>query len=93
VTTKAEFDAALGSADQVIVEGDDELSSYAVSKAAGDPANRIDIPASTTEIQSPTSADISFLDPALFADNKPANPEKLPGACCNRVRVKRRSCV
>jgi hypothetical protein len=33
--------AALGSADKVVVEGDDRLLSYAVSKASGDPENRI----------------------------------------------------
>jgi hypothetical protein len=32
--TEAEVDAALGSADKVVVEGDDRLLSYAVSKAS-----------------------------------------------------------
>jgi hypothetical protein len=43
VTSEQEFDSALGSADQVIVEGDDKLLSYAVSKASNDPQNRIAI--------------------------------------------------
>jgi hypothetical protein len=40
-TTEAEVDAALASADKVVVEGDDRLLSYAASKASGDPDNRI----------------------------------------------------
>lgn len=42
-TTKEELDAALATADQIVVEGDDELLSYAVNKAAGDPENRVTI--------------------------------------------------
>lgn len=37
VTSKEDFDAALASADQVIVEGDDRLLSYAAAKASNDP--------------------------------------------------------
>jgi hypothetical protein len=40
-TTKEEVDAALARADQITVEGDDELLSYAVNKAARDPENQI----------------------------------------------------
>jgi hypothetical protein len=40
-TTKEEVDAALATADQVTVEGDDELLTYAVNRAAGDPTNRV----------------------------------------------------
>jgi hypothetical protein len=40
-TTKGEIDAALATADQVSVEGDDELLSYAVAKASKDPENSI----------------------------------------------------
>ncbi len=36
VTTPAEFDAALDNSDQVIVEGDDDLPTYAIGKASGD---------------------------------------------------------
>src|SRR5262249_53093394 len=36
-TSKEEFDTALATADQVIVEGDDELLSYAATKASHDP--------------------------------------------------------
>jgi hypothetical protein len=36
VTSKEELDAALASADQITVEGDDELLTYAVNRAAGD---------------------------------------------------------
>jgi hypothetical protein len=36
-TTKEEVDIALASADQVIVEGDDELLSYAINKASAEP--------------------------------------------------------
>jgi hypothetical protein len=43
VTTKQEFDSALGSADQVIVEGDDELLSYAVATASDDPQDHVSI--------------------------------------------------
>jgi hypothetical protein len=35
VTTKEELGAALATADQVVVEGDDELLSYAVSSGSG----------------------------------------------------------
>jgi hypothetical protein len=42
-TTEQELDSALGSADQVIVEGDDRLLSYAVARASSDPQNRIDV--------------------------------------------------
>jgi hypothetical protein len=41
VTSKEELDAALASADQITVEGDDELLTYAVNEAAGDPGNRV----------------------------------------------------
>jgi hypothetical protein len=37
VTSKEELDSALASADQVIVEGDDRLLSYAAAKASHDP--------------------------------------------------------
>lgn len=37
VTTREDLDSALNSADQVIVEGDDRLLSYAASRAARDP--------------------------------------------------------
>jgi hypothetical protein len=42
VTTKEELDAALTTADQITVEGDDELLSYAVYRASRDPANQVD---------------------------------------------------
>jgi hypothetical protein len=42
-TTKEEVDAALDTADQITVEGDDELLAYAVNKASSDPENRIRI--------------------------------------------------
>jgi hypothetical protein len=41
VTTEQELDSALASADQVIVEGDDRLLSYAATKASGDPENHV----------------------------------------------------
>src|SRR5258708_14414693 len=41
VPTGQELDSAVGSADQVIVEGDDQLLSYAVTKASNDPLSRI----------------------------------------------------
>src|SRR5580765_5453748 len=44
VTTKKQLEVALdSSADKVIVEGDDELLSYAVSRAGSDPENEIEI--------------------------------------------------
>ena len=44
VTNKEELDSALLSADQVIVEGDDQLLSYAAAKASQDPKHsRVDI--------------------------------------------------
>jgi len=43
VTSRQELDSALGSADQLIVEGDEGLLSYAVAKASSDPQNRIAI--------------------------------------------------
>jgi hypothetical protein len=42
-TTKEEVDAALATADQITVEGDDELLSYAINKAAVDPENRVTV--------------------------------------------------
>ncbi len=39
VTTQEELDSAFGSADELIVEGDDALLSYAANKASGDPAS------------------------------------------------------
>ncbi len=39
VTAKEQLAAALAAADQVVVEGDDELLNYAVNKAADDPGN------------------------------------------------------
>jgi hypothetical protein len=42
-TTEQEIDAALESADQVIVEGDDRLLSYALGKASVDPQNKITV--------------------------------------------------
>lgn len=51
VTTKEELDEALATADQITVEGDDRLLSYAATKAAGDAGNRIDI-----EIPPPVTA-------------------------------------
>ena len=44
-TTEQEIDAALETADQVIVEGDDQLLSYAVGKASADPQNKITVEA------------------------------------------------
>jgi hypothetical protein len=43
VTTKAELDAALKTADKVIVDGDDQLLTYAVAQASGDPRNDIEV--------------------------------------------------
>src|SRR5690348_1333426 len=43
VTTKRELDAALATADQVTIEGDDDLLSYAMNKAAGNPENQVAI--------------------------------------------------
>jgi hypothetical protein len=43
VTHESELDAALASADQIVVEGDDRLLTLAVSRATGDPGNRIDL--------------------------------------------------
>jgi len=42
-TTREEIDAALATADQVTVEGDDELLTYAVNKASSDPDNQVAI--------------------------------------------------
>ena len=42
-TTEQEIDSALATADQVIVEGDDQLLSYAVGKASADPQNKITV--------------------------------------------------
>jgi hypothetical protein len=50
-TTEQEIDAALETADQVIVEGDDRLLSYAVNKAAADPETKIKIEIGETKTQ------------------------------------------
>jgi hypothetical protein len=49
VTTQEEFDAALAKADQITVEGDDALLSYAINKAAADPENRVTFEATGAE--------------------------------------------
>jgi len=41
VTTQEELDSAFGSADELIVEGDDALLSYAANKASGDPGSTV----------------------------------------------------
>src|SRR5271168_3032322 len=41
VTTQQELDSAFGSADELIVEGDDALLSYAATKASGDPDSTV----------------------------------------------------
>jgi hypothetical protein len=41
VTTQQELDSAFGSADELIVEGDDALLSYAANKASGDPGSTV----------------------------------------------------
>jgi hypothetical protein len=46
-TTEQEIDAALGSADKVVVEGNDRLLSYAVAMASRDAQNRIDVKTAT----------------------------------------------
>lgn len=60
VTSKEELDAALATADQITVEGDDELLSYAVNKAAGDPENRVSVEiGESRSIKIVNSADLS----------------------------------
>ena len=60
VATKEELDAALAAADQITVEGDDELLTYAVNKAAGEPENRITVqlakPAAAASSQRPSGS-------------------------------------
>jgi hypothetical protein len=51
-----ELDSALGTADEVIVDGDEQLLSYAVTKASGDPQNEIVV---ATSDQSGTTGDAS----------------------------------
>jgi hypothetical protein len=43
VTTQEELDSAFGSADRLIVEGDDALLSYAATKAAGEAGNEVQV--------------------------------------------------
>ena len=45
VTTQEELDSAFASADELIVEGDDALLSYAATKASGDPGSQVEIQA------------------------------------------------
>jgi hypothetical protein len=56
-TSKEELDAALATAtaDQITVEGDDELLSYAVNKAATDPENRVAV-----EVAGPANPDVAL---------------------------------
>ena len=42
-TSKGEIDQALPTADRIIVEGDDELLSYAINRAAVEPEDRVSI--------------------------------------------------
>jgi hypothetical protein len=72
VTNEQELDAALASADQLIVEGDDRLLSYAVAKASGDPESRVSI-----ELQaSPKPAGLSQLpeDVVRLGETPPRGP-------------------
>lgn len=72
VTNERELDAALDSADQVIVEGDDRLLSYAVAKASGDPESRVSV-----ELQArPKPAGLSQLpeDVVRLGETPPRGP-------------------
>jgi hypothetical protein len=63
VTTKEELDAALATADQVVVEGDDELLSYAVNKASGDSENQVSVETGkTSELRTHDEGDKSAED-------------------------------
>jgi len=66
-TTKEEVDAALATADQITVEGGDELLSYAVDKAAEDPENRITFKAFTGDEDEKRRAALTL----LRAEEKP----------------------
>jgi hypothetical protein len=50
VRTKEDFDAALAMADQIIMEGNDALLSYAINKAAADPENRVTSTGSVADV-------------------------------------------
>ncbi len=70
VSTREALDAALRSADRVVVEGDDSLLSYAVKKIAGDTEHQVDI---ELDPPMPSPAAPSFNAP-LHAFLAPAAP-------------------
>ena len=56
-TSKGEIDNALATADRIIVEGDDELLSYAIDRAAVEPEDRITIELPSPAARSPREPD------------------------------------
>jgi hypothetical protein len=70
-TTKEEVDAALAAADQITVEGDDELLTYAVNKAAGDSENRITL---DLEADGPPAAEQEVERVVIAARARPVPP-------------------
>jgi hypothetical protein len=73
VTTEEEFDSALKAADQVIVEGDDRLLAYAVTKAADDLNNNIEI---DLDRQSATGTDTDQATASHVHISVSASPEQ-----------------
>ncbi len=91
VTTEQELNSALASADQVIVEGDDKLLSYAAAKALRDPDNHVafELGKRTVSVSAgPTNPAATAMPRATadaFATSPAAAPQATPGAGRSKV--------
>jgi hypothetical protein len=76
VTTRAELDAALGRSDEVIVEGDDALLSYALARIAKDPS--VELTSATTARvfapAAPSDGDATLLAPSALLPARGRSP-------------------
>ena len=77
VRTKEELDAAFATADQIVVDGDDSLLSYAVSKASNDPENNqvsVDFEPGPRELPRTGKADVALRVRAVGGISSPLLP-------------------
>ncbi|HYP63576.1 MAG TPA: hypothetical protein VEQ16_06795 [Acidocella sp.] len=90
VTSRDALDDALRTADRVIVEGDDQLLSYAVSKAACDPKNEIEVETASFDFAGPGMAAPAIFDPAAFqmlGDSAAPPPPRLRARAGGTLRM------
>src|SRR3984957_7659019 len=77
VRTKEELAAAFATADQIVVDGDDSLLSYAVSKASNDPENNqvsVDFEPGPRELPRTGKADVALRVRAVGGISSPLLP-------------------